>query len=1322
MNNAILVLCLHDTIEIDIINYFYNDLFYIRYYRVVLAMVFAIEEINQTPDFLPNITLGFRIFDSCISEKQALRGTLELLSGKEGAVPGYSCSTHPLMAGIIGETLSSLTIPMARIMGVLHYPQISHSAAISTLSDKLQFPSFLRTVPGNTFQNIALAQLVGHFGWTWVGLIISDDDVGLQGGQQVKMLIEENGGCVAFIERIHLRYSMEKVWRVFEVIRRHSVKVVIIHSAEAQVKLLLETIYDQNITGKTWIFSAYFGISPGFFARQAWRILNGTLGLKPYTNTMSGFKDFLLKLHPDKFPDDIFLKHFFGKAFHCQWSEDNKDKTVGTIGQQLESCSGNKTMNEAAVSLFELYDLSYTYHSYLAVNAFAHALNALVSCRPGEGPFTNGACADISDIRPWQIHHYLKNQKFKSRAGQDIFFDERGDAPASFDILNIQISPDEEFRMIKVGKIDPNAPEGQKITLHVSSLVWSGGSSEISLTSINSKLNHLTEQLDRIKTRVDDHDSRPDRLEAHTSDMEDQRQGERVQFMQMEKVLEVIRNKNEDLEALSRPPAELPAEVVQAYFSEISLLWFEDAHRAYFNAPLSMEEVKAAIRDLSGDKAPDLDGLTPPFYKEYSDILAPHLMEVYAEAMKTGILPASLREALIVTILKPERTAFAHLPFLSFEGHIILTQQRHDSKELFSIVKELSNPSANVNNIPPSQELCDSPATSFHRKIADIHDSFNTMTTSTMPDSTSTNTTRTNRLTSWTNINDVETRKIMNSIHSGSPSDPCPHHIYNKADAASAPQLRKVINISFETGRFPESWKHAEINALPKEPKVDPKDLKNFRPISLLPFPAKVIKKIVNTQLNHHLEANDILDPFQSGFRRNQSTETTLLAATDDIRCQLDNGQISALILLDLSNAFDTVPRSVCSESCSPGYRKALQEGEPLCCFDCVPCSQGEISNDTDVLTCIQCPAVQWSNERHDQCIRKMIEFLSYEEPLGLTLAIVASAVALLTAGILCMFVKYRETPIIKASNRGLSYFLLFSLTLCFLCSLLFIGQPRKLSCMLRQTVFGIIFSISVSLVLAKTFIVVIAFKAANPNSHAKQWLGSKTPSCIVFFCSLVQVLLCVFWLLQSPPFPELNLKSYNEKITIECNEGDTIFFYCMLGYMGLLAAVSFIVAFLSRNLPGSFNEAKLITFSMLMFVSVWIAFIPAYLSTRGKYTVAVEVFAILCSSAGLLGCIFFPKCYIIVMRPGRNNRQHIIGKYSEQLLKDQVLPKQGSGHEMVVYIAVHQANMDLQEAQSQRLGEEFQLEEKQLVEERQVKEQELKMKKKKPPSADGLD
>ncbi|XP_064408870.1 vomeronasal type-2 receptor 26-like [Latimeria chalumnae] len=254
--------------------------------------------------------------------------------------------------------------------------------------------------------------------------------------------------------------------------------------------------------------------------------------------------------------------------------------------------------------------------------------------------------------------------------------------------------------------------------------------------------------------------------------------------------------------------------------------------------------------------------------------------------------------------------------------------------------------------------------------------------------------------------------------------------------------------------------------------------------------------------------------------------------------------------------------------------------------------------------------------------------------PAGLCAGGASLLGTLIPAAILCTFVRYRDTPIVKANNRELSYLLLVALILCFLYCLIFIGQPLAVSCILYQTAFGIIFAFCVSCVLAKIIIVVIAFNVTKPDTNLKRWVGHKLSNIIVLTCTLLQVITWIVWLSSSSPFPECNMKSQPGKIIIECNEGSTIALWCMLGYMSLLAIVSFIVALIARNLPDSFNEAKFITFSMLLFVTVWQSFIPAYLSTKGKYMVAVEVFAILASSAGLMACIFFPQCYIILLRP----------------------------------------------------------------------------------------
>ncbi|XP_043929435.1 extracellular calcium-sensing receptor-like [Protopterus annectens] len=784
-------------------------------YEKLLALIFTTKEIQNDPKLLPNITLGYMIYDSCSAISGALEGTMRLLTGQKKTIPNYNCQALSSVVAVIGDSFSSTSMPMARLLGLYKFPQISYGATIMALSDKNQFPSFLRTIPADLFQSIGMVHLVLYFGWTWIGLLSDSSDYGLQGSLIVKEELVKAGACIAFSETIPAVYSEMKIQYISDIIRKSSANVIVIYSTDVALYPVMEVIALNNVTGKVWIASDGWAQSYWFSKNEFLRILQGTFGFLVRRGDMSGFSEYIYSLNPYNNPDDIFLKFFWEFVFDCKLRI--PDKTNMNITKDSNVCSGDETLEGMKLDFFELNDLRYTYNIYNAVYSVSHALHDMISCRRGEGPFYNGTCAFMYDLQPWQLFHYIKNIRFRNKESEEVFFDVNGNPPGLYSILNWQITPENTFRYLDIGRFDSTAADNQKLAVILSEILWNTG----------------------------------------------------------------------------------------------------------------------------------------------------------------------------------------------------------------------------------------------HEKV----------------------------------------------------------------------------------------------------------------------------------------------------------------------------------------------PLSLCSESCSVGYRKAPQPGQPICCFNCIICSQGEISNQTDSFVCLKCPEDEWPSERQDKCIKKVIEFLSYEEPLGSLLTTFSIFLELVTLAILTVFIKYHHTPIVKANNRELSYLLLLSLMMCFLCSLIFIGHPTNSTCMLRQCVFGIIFTLSISCILAKTIVVVIAFSASKPNSSLQKYTGPRLPKILVMFCTSIQIIICVSWLILSPPFQYENRTSATEKLIIECNEGSTLAFWCMLSYMGLLAIISLVVAFVSRKLPDSFNEAKFITFSMLVFVTVWMSFIPAYLSTQGKYMVSVEIFAIVSSGAGLLLCIFSPKCYIIMLRPDLNTRDYLMGK-----------------------------------------------------------------------------
>ncbi|MBN3308583.1 CASR protein, partial [Amia calva] len=777
-------------------------------------MVFAIEEINNSKEILPDVSLGFKIYDACGSTILGIRAAMALMNWQGDTIESdQSCNKSQTVPAIIGQTGSSPTVGIATIVGPFHIPVVSHSASCACLSDRKKFPTFFRTVPSDYHQSRALAQLVKHFGWTWVGAIRSDNDYGNSGMDIFIKIALQEGICIEYSEAIYRTYSHKKFVEIVNIIKKSSSKVIVAFASYIDMEFLVKELLIQNVTGLQWVGSISWISDRYLGSKERYKILGGAIGVAVKNAEIPGLKEFLVRVRPSGGLGDARFKRLWESVFKCTLTAQVNDVTDNL-------CTAQE--NELNIMYSDVSDLSIPIDAYKAVYAIAHSLHALITCKDGQETFNDKKCTK-KKIEPLQVLQYLKKVNFTTRNGERIFFDENGDPAARYALVNWQLNKEGITTFEVIGLYDASLPEGQQIVMNNVSTVW--------------------------------------------------------------------------------------------------------------------------------------------------------------------------------------------------------------------------------------------------------------------------------------------------------------------------------------------------------------------------------------------------------------------------------------------SNNQDKVPKSVCSESCLPGTRKAIVKGKPICCFDCIPCAEGEVSNTTDSSDCSKCPVEYSSNQQRNQCILKKIEFLTFGEIMGILLVILSLTGACLSIMTALIFYKYRHTPIVKANNSELSFLLLFSLTLCFLCSLTFIGQPSEWSCMLRHTAFGITFVLCISCVLGKTIVVLMAFRATLPGNNIMKWFGPTQQRLSVLAFTLIQVLICVLWLTISPPFPHKNTQYYKEKIILECDVGSAVGFYAVLGYIGFLSAMCFVLAFLARNLPDKFNEAKFITFSMLIFCAVWITFIPAYISSPGKFTVAVEIFAILASSFGLLFCIFTPKCYIILLKPEQNTKKHVMGKMPSKSL-----------------------------------------------------------------------
>lgn len=163
---------------------------------------------------------------------------------------------------------------------------------------------------------------------------------------------------------------------------------------------------------------------------------------------------------------------------------------------------------------------------------------------------------------------------------------------------------------------------------------------------------------------------------------------------------------------------------------------------------------------------------------------------------------------------------------------------------------------------------------------------------------------------SFLTVGDDEILKIINSITSKAVGqDGLGRDLFIPILNHLLPHISHIINFSLSSGCFPSLWKKANVVPIPKKSVTS--ELKDFRPISILPFLSKVLERVVYRQLSQFLQSHSLLNSFQSGFRSAHSTSTALIKITDDIRLAMDGKQLTLLTLLDFSNAFNCVDHSI---------------------------------------------------------------------------------------------------------------------------------------------------------------------------------------------------------------------------------------------------------------------------------------------------------------------------------------------------------------------------------------------------------------------------
>lgn len=338
------------------------------------------------------------------------------------------------------------------------------------------------------------------------------------------------------------------------------------------------------------------------------------------------------------------------------------------------------------------------------------------------------------------------------------------------------------------------------------------------------------------------------------------------------------------------------------------------------------------------------------------------------------------------------------------------------------------------------------------------------------------------------------------------------------------------------------------------------------------------------------------------------------------------------------------VPFSGNIAPCYPGTY--IKKGSIACTWKCLRCPTGTYTDNYTSPGCKRCPDGQIPDRLQTRCIVSEQEYLKAIDPFGISILSACAVGIIITGAVLAIFLKYQDTPVVKASNMGFCLFTLVLLLLWFVSPVLFLGRPKDWTCKVRTVCIPLLYTSVSALLLTKTKRLIRIFSALKRNRFLSNYWYSFVACSIV----LVQIVFCAIYLIFFPPETLIIYHQRERKISLHCTRNLALEI-ASFSYNCLLAVLCASFAMKSRNLPETYSEAKYICFTMLTYMISWIIYFVGYYGiTYGNLKAAIPSYGVIIGAFAVLFFIFIPKIRVIFFRPEKNTKMAALAgtrKYS---------------------------------------------------------------------------